>query len=86
MLWMMWSVEKSFDPFGVAYYRNKYGQEPNQAEVPLDFPEDQVQALAGALHIPPEQIVRTRHCIPGVIFLAHKISEEEQKETTPCCT
>ncbi|MGC1378238.1 MAG: hypothetical protein WA821_18550 [Anaerolineales bacterium] len=71
MTWMMWSVEKSADPFGIAYYRNKYGLAPNQANAPLNFPESQVQALAEALQVSPEQICKTRRCTPGVIFLAH---------------
>ena len=74
MYWMLWAIEKSDDPFGIAYYRNKYGAAPNYAQVPLSFPEDQLCALAKALQIPDTQISKNRACLPGCIFLARKIA------------
>jgi hypothetical protein len=69
MLWMLWSIEKSADPFGIEHYRQKYGAAPNRAEVSPDCPEEKVNALAAALQVTSEQIRRTRHCAPGLIFL-----------------
>ena len=73
--WMMWSVEKSDDPFGIEHYWKKYHAMPNQAQVPANFSKEQLYALAEGMHIAPQQIIRNRECQPGCIFLAHKALE-----------
>ena len=69
MHWMLWPIRNSGDRFGVAHYSALYGRSPNQAQVHSDFPEDQIPALAEALHCHPEQISRIWFCPPGCIFL-----------------